>query len=91
MTTHPVDYWISQVLQLLSIFDALLMLILYIILYLLSKIFTSDYAFSTDLQALVNLEHRQTCVVKTVHAASRTLIIHDVELFIEEGEEAELS
>jgi hypothetical protein len=44
-------------------------------------------ALSADRKTFINLNQGSLCTFKTVHAASGTFVIHNVELFVQESKE----
>lgn len=84
------NHRICQVLYILSLLLTYLNLRLRILLHLIREISASRYTFTAEFEALVDLAHWSLDGVEAVHAAPGALVVHNVELLVEESVEAYL-
>ena len=87
---YPVDDRVTQILLIFRLFVAGVELILSLLLQIESIVFAAFDAVAAYLQAVVDFFERLLFVVKTMHGASGTLVVHGVEFFVQEGVEFEL-
>ena len=82
---------VSQIFLLLGVFSARLKFFLCLFLLLVGELVARLDAVATNLQTLVDFGELTVGVVKAVHTASGGLVIHRVELFVQERVETNLS